>query len=69
MRAIAQAHDGTLMLESRPGSGTSARVSLSRKLPGKALSAPKWDGLGENALLIGLADCLDADCYDGKYLD
>ena len=69
VRAIAQAHDGTLMLESRPGSGTSARVSLSRKLPGKALAAPKGDGLGENALLIGLSDCLAADCYDGKYLD
>lgn len=69
VRAIAQAHDGTLMLESRPGSGTSARVSLSRKLPGKALAAPKREEPDESSLLIGLSDCLDAACYAGKYLD
>ena len=57
------------MLESRAGSGTSARVSLARKLPAAALHAPETAHGAEKALLTGLADCLPPECYDGKYLD
>ena len=57
------------MLESRSGSGTSARVSLARKLPAAALHAPEEARGSEKALLTGLADCLPPECYDGKYLD
>ena len=69
VRGIARIHDGTLMLESRSGSGTSARVSLARKLPAAALHAPETAHGAEKALLTGLADCLPPECYDGKYLD
>jgi len=69
VRGIARIHDGTLMLESRPGNGTSARVSLARKLPAAALHAPEEANGAEKALLTGLADCLPPECYDAKYLD
>jgi signal transduction histidine kinase len=70
VRGVALAHGGTLMLESRAGSGTSARVSLARRVPssalGSAVSEPPAD---MGALLCALADCLPAECFDGKYLD
>ena len=69
VRGIARIHDGTLMLESRPGRGTSARVSLARKLPAAALHAPEAEGRREESLLVGLSDCLPPECFDGKFLD
>ena len=70
VRGIARAHGGTLMLESRAGSGTSARVSLARRVPATALSASSGEAPADmGALLIALADCLSPECFDGKYLD
>ena len=70
VRSVASLHDGTLMLESRPGVGTAARVSLARRLsPGK-LAAPELEPPADmGRLLAGLADCLDPDCFDGKMMD
>lgn len=69
-RGIARAHNGTLLLESRPGAGTAVRISLSRRLPTKALRAAEpQQGRGMYALLTGLAEVLDADAFDIKYLD
>ena len=70
MRAIARLHEGTLLLESRPGSGTSARVSLARKLPAKTLrAASEQPGGALPTLLTGLADALPVECFGGQYLD
>lgn len=70
VRAIARAHGGTLLLESREGSGTSARVSLSRRISAAALgSSCARTGGSMDALLAGLADALAPECFDGKYLD
>ncbi len=69
VRAVAREHGGTLMLESRPGSGTSARVSLARRVPSSALGSAAETPADMSALLIGLADCLAPECFDGRYLD
>ena len=70
VRGIARLHEGTLMLESRAGSGTSARVSLAQRLNSAKLSAPLPELLPDaGALLCGLAECLPEECFDGKYLD
>ena len=70
VRGIARLHDGTLMLESRTGSGTSARVSLSRRVGASALGSPAPDPPADMGLLLsGLADCLPPACFDGKLLD
>ena len=70
VRAIARLHEGTLMLESRAGGGTSARVSLSRRISPSSLASPLPETpLDMGALLCGLADCLDPSCFDGNYLD
>ena len=70
-RLIAQLHGGTLLLESREGSGTTLRVSLQRA-EGAALQAPETgDGASFEAkdLLTGFADCLPLSCFREQYLD
>lgn len=71
VRAIARLHEGTLLLESRPGSGTAARVSFARTLPAKSLRGGKEDDRESNVhkLLTGLADALPIECFGGQYLD
>lgn len=70
-RLAAQMHGGALLLESRPGKGTTLRVSLRRE-GGTGLYAPD---AGEEVycrsadLLTGLADCLPAACFREQYLD
>ncbi len=68
---IVERHGGSLLLESREVSGTSVRLSLSRKLNGqerlRADAAPFAGSM--DRLLTGLADCLPDECFSGKYLD
>ena len=71
IRGIAEAHGGALMLESREGMGTTARVSLSRTLGGSVKLGEElrpYAGSMER-LLTGLAPCLPDECFGGKYLD
>ena len=71
VRGIAQAHGGTLLMESEAGRGTRVRVSLCRrtegKLPNRAarLSAEKE----MNRVLAGLSGCLDKSCYREQFFD
>ena len=70
-RAIAAIHGGTLLLESRPGIGTAVRVSLNHNPYSKAtLKQPiiKYEN-NMDSLLTGLASCLNAEHFTGKYLD
>ena len=69
-RGVAEAHDGVLLLESREGSGTTVRASLSRSRKKDVLYAPEESYLtGMKTLLTGLADCLPPSCFEEKYLD
>ena len=71
IRGIAEAHGGVLMLESREGMGTMARLSFSRTLNGSAHlredTAPFASSM--ERLLTGLAPCLPDECFGGKYLE
>ena len=71
VRSIAQLHGGALLMESRPGQGTSVRASFHRRTSAsKSLHAPQpttQDAL--RLTLIGLADYLPPSCYNEKYMD
>lgn len=71
VRSIARLHGGMLMLESRPGAGTTVRVSMDRNtapaLPLHEQSEPPT--LSMSDLLSGLADCLPASCFREKFTD
>ena len=70
VRAVAEKHGGTLLLESRAGQGTTVRVSFSRDLGGARLHGPVPERPCEmSALLTGLAGCLPDECFGAKYLD
>lgn len=71
IRGIAEAHGGALMLESREGSGTMVRLSLSRAcLPTARLSENAVPYVGSmERLLTGLAGCLPDSCFRRPYLD
>ncbi len=68
---VAQLHGGTLLLESRPGSGTSVRASFYRRSAmADRLRAPSCDTPDYLHLtLVGLADCLPASCFSEHYMD
>lgn len=70
-RGVAQLHDGTLLLESRPGVGTAVRVTLSRSLAssGRLQESDGSPQYSTRDLLAGLADCLPEEAFTEKYLD
>lgn len=70
-RAITTAHKGVLLLESRPGHGTTVRASLGKSIsPSVVLGATESedDGIVRD-VLTGLANCLPDDCYTEQYMD
>ena len=69
--AVTRLHGGVLLLESRPDSGTSVRVSLSRRARGglKLSAVDSVPLVTTRDLLIGFADVLGEDCYDRANLD
>ena len=71
VRAAAELHGGTLLIESRPNQGTCVRVSLSKDIRGVlCLKAPLEDYCGQmHSILTGLADCLPQECFSEKYTD
>ena len=70
-RLIAQLHGGALLLESRPGQGTTLRISLHREgseqLHAPAARDPVFCQTRD--LLMGLADCLPESCFSELWLD
>lgn len=70
VRCIAQMHGGTLLLESRPGQGTTVRVSFGKKPSAVNLCAPGRNSpISAKEVLIGLSDSLPAEHYSEKYMD
>lgn len=69
--AIANLHGGTLLLESREGSGTTVRASFSRNpVPTQLLCAAQEESeRGMRTLLTGLANCLPDSCFGEKYAE
>ena len=70
VRGIAEYHGGTVLLESREGSGTTVRASISKRLGTQHLREPQVpyaDGM--KSVLIGLSDCLPEACFSDKYMD
>ncbi len=69
-RGVAQLHGGTLLLESRPGKGTSVRVTLSKSLPPRGMLREAGSELfTTHDLLIGFADCLPPEAFSERFLD
>ena len=69
-QAIAAAHGGTVLLESRPEHGTEVRVSLSREaIKAQLHSLPGDPGISSQQLFTGLADCLPTEAFSPLYLD
>lgn len=70
VRIIAQRHGGTLLMESRVGSGTTARVSL-RKNRGMSVSlrSGEEEHFDMATALVELSDCLDSKFYGAKFMD
>ena len=71
-RAIAELHGGALILESRPGEGTSVRALLPVDPPaGAELRSDSMDYVngGMDVILTELCDVLDYSAYTPAYLD
>lgn len=69
VRNIARSFGGTLLLESRLGHGTTARLSLSRNLGSQLRSSGLEYSTGLRPVLIGLADCLPGETFEERYMD
>lgn len=70
VRIIAQRHGGTLLMESRPGHGTTVRVSLKKSRGGSvSLRSGTEERFDIKTALVELSDCLDSKYYDEKYMD
>ena len=68
-RIVSQLHGGALLLESRPGQGTTVRVSLRRGEAARLRAPeaePEWSS---RELLTGLAECLPDPFFDQRFLD
>ena len=70
-RRIAQEHEGSLLLTSRPGEGTTVTVSLpNRKAKSQELNTLIVDYSGGfNHILLELSDALPKQAFTQKYLD
>lgn len=70
VRGIAEYHGGTVLLESREGSGTTVRASISKRLGSQYLREPQTP-YSDNmkGILTGLADCLPDRCFSEKFMD
>jgi len=69
VRGIAKLFGGTLMLESRKGSGTTARMSLSRIIPTDYHSSSEDYSTGMQSILEGLADSLPIEAFEEEFMD
>lgn len=68
-RTVAELHGGALLLESRPGRGTTVRASINKLTrPNLAFRAPE-PPQRMTELFIGLADCLPVESFSGKFFD
>ena len=66
---IARLHGGAIMLHSRPGEGTSVRLTLPAWEGGGLKDAPRPTAKGPDAILTELADVLGDESYHPRYRD
>ena len=71
VQAVAHKHSGSVVIESKPGRGTSVRLSISKgQLPTNALREAGEDYKPSRALLYtGLAGCLPQDFFRNTFQD
>ena len=70
VRRIAEMHGGTVLLESRPGQGTTVRVSLRKTAaPVRHLHSAPADPVSTRDVLTGLSGCLSAECFSEDFMD
>jgi anti-sigma regulatory factor (Ser/Thr protein kinase) len=70
VRGIAEKHGGTLLLESRQGSGTTVRVSLRKRTAALCVrSGQEAYAAGFKGILTGLSGCADDRFYSTEYMD
>lgn len=70
VRIIAQRHGGTMLMESRVGSGTTTRVSLRKdRNMSVALHSGEEEHFDMVTALVELSDCLDSKYYGEKFMD
>lgn len=70
VRLAAQRHGGTLLLESREGSGTTARISLKKnRMYPLSLHSGQEEHFDIATALLELSDCLDSRFYGEKFMD
>lgn len=67
--AVASLHGGTLLLESRAGSGTSVRASLKKRRPEGLHTVPEQYSVTVEDVLTDFSDCLPDSCFSPKYLE
>ena len=71
-RALAEAHDGALIIESREGEGCSVRIILplkSRNFTVFESPGINYVNSGMSLILTELSTVLGSECYSEKYLD
>ena len=66
---IARLHGGAIMLYSRPGEGTSVRLTLPAWEGGGLKDAPRPTAKGPDAILTELSDVLGDESYHPRYRD
>ncbi len=69
VRRIAELHGGSVLLESRPGSGATVRVSLHKdpSCAGVSLKTPRGESPEEyTSILVGLSDCVPVEYFGGR---
>jgi len=67
---VAEMHGGTLLMESRPGHGTTIRVSLGRNTGATVkLRDVETPQIELKTILTGLSDSLPAEYFSEKYMD
>lgn len=69
VRGVAEAHGGTVMLESREGSGTTVTVSIKKNPKSTSMRSAHEDMPKMRDLLNELSDCIDSKVFQEVYLD
>ena len=70
--AIANSHGGSVMLESKPGQGTSVTVSIPMVQPEAVSfkdSVAEYDQYNTQQLLTELSDIINSEMYSQRYMD
>lgn len=70
VRGVSRVHGGTVLLESKEGQGTTVQCSFSRSpLFAVCDNTDIETPFTMQEILVGLSDCLELDCFSGRFMD